>query len=146
MFRRWHSSRAWSPVNSWGCSAVVTREGSCSSKGQRLDQEGRERLSALLPNFLIFFLNVSAGRCMLIPMHTHTCALTCSHTLARLWCVKNKKKKNQKQNQASSNFLLTLFGWNLFPPNSWAKFQPVTSSSCVTQGSRIQGVAKQSHK
>lgn len=33
MFRRWHSNRAWSPVNFWGCSAVVTRKG--SSEGQR---------------------------------------------------------------------------------------------------------------
>lgn len=33
MFRRWHSNRAWSPVNFWGCSAAVTRKG--SSEGQR---------------------------------------------------------------------------------------------------------------
>lgn len=47
-------------------------------------------------------------------MHAHTCALTCSHTLARFSCVKNKNKTKQK---ASSNFLLTLFGWNLFLPS-----------------------------
>lgn len=28
MFRRWHNNRAWSPVNFWGCWAVVARKGS----------------------------------------------------------------------------------------------------------------------
>lgn len=49
MFRRWHSNRAWSPVNFWGCSAVVTRKGSSEGQG---DQEGTRGPSPTHSNLL----------------------------------------------------------------------------------------------